>query len=176
MPKADVKKRYDFENAARIIRDAGGKVVGRTKLQKMAYLLELAGLGDGFPFQYRHYGPYSEQLSQAVELADLFGLVKEEEHRASWGGRYSIYSFVGDDVSETDILRTRLLEFAVQSDPIELELAATAAFLFAEGEPNVWQETCKRKPDKSALGRIDKAKSLYSELMVLSKGRLPQVG
>lgn len=168
-------KRSDFDNAARIIRDSGGKVVGRTKLQKMTYLLELAGLGDGFLFQYRHYGPYSEQLSQAIELSDLFGLVKEEEYIASWGGRYSIYSFVGTDSSETSEIRKKLLAYAVDADPVELELAATAAFLCDEGAKNVWQETSRRKPEKSTSGRIEKAQRLYSKLMEISGGRLPEL-
>lgn len=168
-------KRNDYDNAARIVRDSGGKVVGRTKLQKMAYLLELAGLGDGFLFQYRHYGPYSEELSQAIELADLFGLVEEEECVASWGGRYSIYSFVGTDASETSAIRQQLLAYAVGVDPIELELAATAAFLCAEGTENVWQETSRRKPEKSTSGRIEKAQKLYSKLMEISGDRLPEL-
>jgi hypothetical protein len=34
----------DWQKAAEIVRDAGGRIVGRTKLQKIAYLLELSGL------------------------------------------------------------------------------------------------------------------------------------
>ena len=37
-----------WDKAAAIVRDAGGRIVGRTKLQKIAYLLELSGLGEGF--------------------------------------------------------------------------------------------------------------------------------
>jgi len=33
---------------------AGGRIVGRTKLQKIAYLLSIAGLEDGLPFVYKH--------------------------------------------------------------------------------------------------------------------------
>ena len=52
--------------AARIVSDAGGSLIGRTRLQKIAYLLELSGTGAGFPFEYRHYGPYSEKLATAL--------------------------------------------------------------------------------------------------------------
>ena len=58
-------RKRDIDKVADIIRDAGGKVVGRTRLQKLGYLLELSGLGDGFSFEYRHYGPYSEELAAA---------------------------------------------------------------------------------------------------------------
>ena len=34
-----------WEKAAGIVAAAGGQIVGRTKLQKIAYLLELRGLG-----------------------------------------------------------------------------------------------------------------------------------
>jgi hypothetical protein len=35
----------EVERAAKIIADAGGSIVGRTKLQKIAYILEAMGLG-----------------------------------------------------------------------------------------------------------------------------------
>jgi uncharacterized protein YwgA len=168
-------KRMEYDKAARIIRDAGGRVVGRTRLQKVAYLLELANLGDGFSFHYRHYGPYSEQLSQATELADLFGLIAEEERPTSWGGTYSIYSFVGNDASESSEVRRHLASSAVEADPIELELATTAAFLKAEGETDPWGETLRRKPDKAEQDRLAKAKALYKRLRIASEERLPEV-
>jgi uncharacterized protein len=88
-PNSDRKS--EIEKVADIIRDAGGTIVGRTRLQKIAYLLELAGVGSGFPFEYRHYGPYSEELALATRMAAMVGLVDEQERAASWGGSYSIY-------------------------------------------------------------------------------------
>jgi len=169
------RRQPDYCRAARVVRDAGGRVVGRTRLQKIAYLLELAGVGEGFPFQYRHFGPYSEALTQAIKLADLFGSVSEEERPASWGGTYSIFSFTGQDQSNVSDLRRRLAKLAVDSDPIELELAATAAFLSAEGETDPWAETKRRKPDKAGQGRMDKAKQLYLDLRRASENRLPEL-
>ena len=43
--------------------------MGRTRLQKVAYLTQLAGFAGDFPFEYRHYGPYSEELAEATEIA-----------------------------------------------------------------------------------------------------------
>lgn len=71
---------------AAIVRDAGGRIVGRTRLQKIAYLLSITGLEDGLPFAYKHYGPYSEDLATASRDADLLGLLSETEQQASWGG------------------------------------------------------------------------------------------
>ena len=43
-----------------IVRDAGGEITGRTRLQKIAYLLEAVGCGDGFHFFCKHHDPFSE--------------------------------------------------------------------------------------------------------------------
>jgi uncharacterized protein YwgA len=142
------QRQPDHYRAANVVRDAGGRVVGRTRLQKIAYLLELAGVGEGFRFEYRHYGPYSEALAQSVKLADLFGLISEKERLAGWGGSYSIFEFMGDDQPSANELRRNLAKLAVNSDPIELELAATAAFLREEGESDPWSETRSRKLTK----------------------------
>src|SRR5487761_2060130 len=77
--------------AARIVREAGGQLVGRTRLQKVVYLAQLAGFGEEFDFEYRHYGPFSEDLATAMEIAAGLGVVQEEETRAQWGGWYSTY-------------------------------------------------------------------------------------
>jgi hypothetical protein len=54
-----------------------------------------------------------------------------------------------------------------------LELAATAAFLFVverigDGKPgNPWQETSRRKPQKAADGRLERAARAYEVLRKL---------
>src|SRR5437667_5086933 len=131
----------EWESAAEIVRDAGGRIIGRTKLQKVAYLLELAGLGAGFCFEYRHYGPYSEELAEAIKLADAFGLVTEEERRADWGGMYSIYAVTGKAQYHASGPRAAFAETAAQIGAVELELAATAAYLSSvEGSAKPWEE------------------------------------
>jgi uncharacterized protein YwgA len=126
------------ERAADIVRDAGGRVVGRTKLQKVAFLLELAGLGAGFSFDYKHYGPYSDELTAAMREAAAFGLVETTEHGTSWGGWYSVYSTTEKGAGSD----RRRVDFATEAGKIgsvELELAATAAYLAAvEGYRDPW--------------------------------------
>lgn len=160
----DAKKKSDATKAADIIRDAGGRIIGRTRLQKIAYLLEIAGVGDDFVFEYRHYGPYSEDLATAVRNASLLGRLKEKEKKASWGGFYSTFAAGGESDPQTRDSRKKLARMAADSDPVELELAATAAFLSLEGSADPWLETKKRKPEKAAGGRLEKAKSLYRKL------------
>lgn len=158
----------EWQAAAEIVRDAGGTIVGRTKLQKVGYLMELAGLGAGFDFEYRHYGPYSEDLADSIRLAAAFDLVIEEEKRANWGGVYSIFRAT-DQVGRGDQgQRAEFAEAAAGIDSIELELAATAAYLSAvEDCVDPWEETARRKPEKVGEGRLDRAKAAYKKLMVI---------
>jgi len=158
------KLKKPSDKVASIIADAGGKIVGRTRLQKMAYILELAGLGEGFNFNYKHYGPYSEDLADAARRASLLGKVSEETYTAAWGGVYSIYQ-ANEDVSGTpNASRKKLLSYMVEANPVELELAATAAFLEISGEDDAWDAVKKRKEKKSTPERIHGAQKLYTSL------------
>lgn len=161
--------RDSYIAAARIVQDAGGELVGRTRLQKIAFLLKLAGFGDEFSFEYRHYGPFSEDLAQAMEIASALGPVKEEERVADWGGRYSIYT-LQQDVGSADSTRAEFVQQAKRVNAVELELAATAAYLFVnegiggKAGGNPWEETRRRKPTKAAEGRLERAARAYEEL------------
>ena len=172
--KTSESKKQPPERVAQIIAAAGGKVVGRTRLQKLAYLLELSGLGEGFQFSYRHYGPFSESLAAAAREAALLGLVHESEQAANWGGTYSIYS---TSLAAEHPERECLARAASEADPIELKLAATAAFLAVEesvAEP--WRETARRKPEKADSERLARAQELYQKLCSIKTPRgLPQI-
>lgn len=160
------KIKTDGEKVKSIIADAGGQIVGRTKLQKIAYLLEVAGEGEGFYFDYHHYGPYSEDLTRAASIASMAGEIKEDKRVANWGGSYSIYT-VPAAAQETGP-RQRLVKAAAEANSVVLELAATAAYFAVNGKNDPWKETEARKPDKAADGRIDEAKRLYEELRSIS--------
>jgi uncharacterized protein YwgA len=167
--------------AARIIQDAGGELVGRTRLQKVAFLLSLAGFENSFRFEYRHYGPFSEDLADAVEIASVLGPIREEERVADWGGRYSIYT-LGQDVAPRDEKRSAFVQKAKDINAVELELAATAAYLFMhEGigrhvPGNPWHETARRKPTKAADGRLERALAAYNELRAIpANQQLPEL-
>ena len=164
------------QQAAAIIRDAGGYIVGRTKLQKIGFFLEAAGVGSGFMFRYKHYGPYSEQLAAAAQHAAALRLITENEAVANWGGQYSTYSTQTLPDLSTHPARALLAREMVNADAVELELAATAAFLAREGFLDPWAETARRKPEKTEGGRLDRAKQLYSRLRQIPAPRpLPAI-
>lgn len=170
------RRKPGIEKAADLIRDAGGKIIGRTRLQKIAYLLEIAGVGDGFAFAYRHYGPFSETLAAAIRQAESLGLIHEEENETSWGGFYSVFTASPPRISSGESARSRIIDLAKDADPVELELAATAAFLATEGHTAVWHETAKRKPEKANSVRLANAKALYGKLLKINAPKqLPKI-
>lgn len=139
---------------------AAGEVVGRTRLQKMVAILEIAGVGYGFPYDYYKFGPYSEELVESADRAVALGYVFEEERRAAWGGRYSI--FRSSAPTSTGVpARDALISLAKGADAVALELAVTAAFLADTGSNDPWQEVERRKPEK--VTSLRKAKDLYKE-------------
>jgi uncharacterized protein len=98
-------------------------------------------------------------------------LVAEEEKPAVWGGTFSVYTVAsGRDDHPANAVKPRreLAQIAASADPIELELAATAAFLHSvEGVTDPWGETARRKPEKVEGGRLEKAKELYRKLALV---------
>jgi hypothetical protein len=111
-----------------------------------------------------------------MEIAAGIQLVKEEERKTDWVGWYSIYKVDSCTALETpcDAERARFVAAAANIGAIELELAATAAFLYAqkgigrddEGDP--WNETVQLKPDKAGDGRLEKAKKAYKKLLKIA--------
>jgi uncharacterized protein len=169
-----VDETQDSEIVSEIIRAVGGRVVGRTRLQKMFYLLDAAGFETNFPFEYRHYGPYSEKLARATSTGCLREVIREDEYATSWGGTYSVFSATGASEIQFQQGITALLTIANNSNPIDLELAATAIFLSKENITDPWAETAKRKPEKAQ--RIDSAKQLVTQLSAIQLPiQLPQL-
>jgi uncharacterized protein YwgA len=156
-----------------LIRASGGSIVGRTRLQKMVYLLEVAGFVSGFDFEYRHYGPYSEDLSNATFCGRLQGLISEEERPASWGGSYSIFSSIGERPQLGNSMQ-QFIDITVSANPIALELAATALFVaINEKGQEVWARTAQLKPEK--LQHLEDARAIYSKLLAVSPSTLPNL-
>jgi hypothetical protein len=154
-----------------IIQDAGGRIVGRTRLQKIAYLLTATGLDDNFRFAYKHYGPFSEDLASSAEFGTLIGNLHETKDQTQWGATYSTYTVDGEQPANAADPRHGLASLAAVADSIELELAATAVFLSREGYPDPWAETAQRKPEKALGNRIANAKTL---LRTLSEIEVPK--
>ncbi|MCB6177874.1 hypothetical protein LHP98_06985 [Rhodobacter sp. Har01] len=157
----------EIDEIVDIVATANGNLIGRTRLQKTACLLTMAGLSDRFSFIYKHYGPFSQDLADATELATLFSNLSEEQRRTQWGSTYSVFTTCTKATTRIDSPRARMISIANAADPIELELATTAAFLAKQGFNDPWAETASRKPEKIANGRLDRAKCLYKRLLAI---------
>lgn len=100
----------------------------------------------------------------ATQIGKLFDELAEEERLASWGGKYSIFTSHREPDEVSTEIRKSLARAAASADAVELELAATAVFLFCEGAKSPWQEAARRKPEKVGGGRLERAKLLYANL------------
>lgn len=145
----------------------GGRMVGKTRLQKSVYLLGLCGIDLGFDFDYHHYGPYSEELSEASRDAEILGMIGVE-WRSSYGNDFAtFYSKAKVDLPQADLGR-RALELLGSYETTVLELAATADFLNKNGYKNdPWGETVRRKASKATPTRLEQSKQLLSALTAL---------
>ena len=150
----------------------GGELVGRTRLQKQAYLLHRCGGDFRLSFVYHHYGPYSFDLVDGLTDACAEGRVTIKERIGSYGVPYAIFKLTDDeapehlgDLSSTEV-RTLVEKMRGVSD-IVLELAATIVFLREEaGYPGnrAIEETKARKPLKATEHRIEQAVALLDDL------------
>jgi len=155
---------------------AAGELVGRTRLQKTVAILEIAGVGYGFPFEYYKFGPYSEDLVTSADRAVALGYVSEEERRAGWGGRYSVYR-TDEKQTTGNSARDAMIEIARSADAVALELAVTAAFLAHTGTQDAWREVAHRKPEKVGGSHLTDAKALYAKFKQVAEvgENLPQI-
>jgi uncharacterized protein len=110
-------------------------------------------------------------------MATAFDLVSEEEKQADWGGMYSIYSATGGAGTSSSGIRGDFAEKAAQIGAIELELAATAAYLRnVEHSKHPWDETKRLKPEKASEPHLERAKKAYRSLLKLPvPTKLPEI-
>lgn len=147
----------------------GGKIVGKTRLQKTAYLLEASGIGFGIDFDYHDYGPFSAELAFAADDAESLEYIETNMRPGFHSVPYTIFESTDKaprfKKGEQTGARREALEAMRGYSALILELAATAVFLKGNGYPeNSWEEVCKRKPSKATPDRLKQAKNLISDL------------
>ncbi|UYN94556.1 MAG: hypothetical protein KIT25_21390 [Enhydrobacter sp.] len=150
--------------------NADKKLVGKTRLQKTFYLLDQLGMNSDAEFDYHHYGPYSEDVASAAEMATLLYDFEADERRS--GARdvtYVVYSSKEKQPKalgnlSQDRAKAALTSMASVSDVV-LELAATMVFLRNNGyEKDFVDEVRERKPLKATEDRLRRAQDLIKEL------------
>ena len=67
-----------MQRLAGLIKAVGGTIDGRKKLHKLVYLCQAKGLDFGHSFIFHFYGVYSPSLAADLEIAEDWGLLKQE--------------------------------------------------------------------------------------------------
>jgi len=160
-----------------LIRDvlfaAGGSIVGRIRIQKVFYLLNQLGLKGDFRFSYHHYGPYSEDLSQAIDRAHYLDKSIKEIEKDTTDGRasYSIFELAKNEDAPAKVgaleleAAQGLIATMKSATSVVIELAATIHWLREKEKVGNWRaELKRRKPSKADDATIDKALTLLKQL------------
>ena len=122
----------------------GGKVEGRKRLQKLAYIMKMKKFPLRYEFFYHHYGPYSPELN--LEMSELVSqeLVKEKETNA--GYEYELTSKGKNLINlleEKQLVKNfqageeleQLAKNIKNQEPSLLELTSTILFIHDYGAP-----------------------------------------
>jgi len=132
-----------------LIFKSAGSVVGRTKLQKIAYLANLCGWR-ALDFKYHNYGPYSQALFAEMENLQTIGWIKEEAFGTTRDGDVLYkYSFAPEQKARRDNLIAKFADLRPENQKLvrntnelveglavknseELEIMATLIYLRQE--------------------------------------------
>ena len=154
----------------------GGELVGRTRLQKQAYLIDRCGAEFGLLFIYHRYGPYCFDLAGGMYDAKAEGRIETVEKLGYHRVPYTIFRSRNETecparLGRLNAERARaLLERMKQVSDIVLELAATIVFLRDDWDyydkPNISavEETKTCKSLKATDERVAKAINLLRDL------------
>ena len=152
-----------------LVRLSDGRIVGKTRLQKIAYLLEAKELGFDLSFDYHNFGPFSAELAFAADDAESLGYISTDEHLGCHSVPYTVFHSTDEapkfeDGGDLEARRVALGPMNRYS-ALVLELAATAVYLKRNGYPkSVWKEVKRRKRLKATRDRVAAAKDLLGSL------------
>jgi uncharacterized protein YwgA len=160
------------ETIADIVALSGGRLVGRTRIQKTVYLLDTQGLKSGAAYYYYNFGPFSDEVAAGISDGKFAGLLAEKiDQRRSDGSPFSIFETerAAESVTNLGSLKRpeamRLLGRLSSANSTVLELAATIHWLkFIEKVIDWRAELARRKGAKTGGGRTEMAVALLSDL------------
>lgn len=150
-----------------------GEMVTKIRLQKTMYFLWemrlLSGVDDP-GFEYRHYGPFSEDLAFAADDAVAEGKLATEPRFGRHSEPYTIFKTTEKQrpvlaLDEHARIGAALRIFRRYTG-MEMELASSVHFLRGHGYPGdaAVNETRIRKPLKATDARLERARKLLREI------------
>lgn len=159
--------------------DGSGVFRGRTRLHKVAALIQSLGVEVPFDIRYHHYGPYSDALAESLDTAILRGHVLHRETRVGDKHvRYDLQLSGSGAAAAESALETlnapelerieAVVEVSQSLNASEIELLGTYGFLHAlaeaRGEPSARQRLEDLKPGRSGE-EYDAAKRNFERLV-----------
>lgn len=155
-----------------IFQAGDGEIVGRIRLQKIAYLLQQKGGGRVLFFTYHHYGPYSREFADALDRAVMLGEVNEDFRETGYGSTYSAFTWKKksrkrpETVGSIPMAEAQAdIEKLKMQPSVILELAATIHWLKVKEQVDDWREQLKiRKQLKATNTNIARAESVLRDL------------
>src|SRR5439155_3268056 len=164
-----------------LVLQSAGRVIGRTKLQKMVYLANSIGW-KAIDFKYHNYGPFSDSLAAELDNMKNYGWVEEREmstshdrvlHEYHFSNKYkqtglSQLSKIEDTIPNGKQLISRTKGLIKQLNKFssdDLQIMSTLVFLRAQ-DPSMSEEqaldmTRKLKP-QFPKEQIAKGKRIFA--------------
>jgi uncharacterized protein len=150
---------------------SGGRLVGRTRMQKTIYLLDARGLNSGAAYYYYNFGPFSDDVADGISDSKFTGaLLEKTGNRQSDGSPFSIFEtekpaeqVIGLGNLRAEEAKDLLQQLGAVSSTV-LELASTIHWLVTVEKVADWRtELKRRKGAKTEGGRVNRAVGLLSE-------------
>lgn len=109
--------------------------IGRTKIQKIAYIATVIGLATGLQFQKKSYGPYSAELNNKLTSLVNSGLLIEKKigstYLQSIGPRFEEMKMkYQDQLSEWDSIIEQTVDLLMRLDTRQSEIVATIIYSY----------------------------------------------
>jgi uncharacterized protein YwgA len=103
------------------------QVIGRTKLQKIIYLLQECGLPSNYSYSMYFYGPYSEDVKADLAVLKYSHIIDETlASKKGEEGEYYVLKVIDKEFEPIDLSNWRdAIEEMDNTDSVILELAAT---------------------------------------------------
>ncbi len=146
------------------------KLIGRTRLQKTAWLLQRLGAPIEYEYRMYFYGPYSEGVQSDIGLLEKLGLVGEDASQLADGSPYYTFSAGEQAVSWAASKEVQEYQDAIRlmsdADLVVLELAATydAFRKMGHSHKEAMERLRRKKGSKCDEGRDKLAINLLDQL------------
>src|SRR3990172_2791993 len=181
-----------MENYARILSVflGVGTIHSRIKIQKILYVLKSLGYPISEKYEYRHFGPYSEQLASELATSVNSGFLEEAEEGIASAPSDDFSDYQRYDLTLTERGRlflqsclkknphlraqseaiTALCRKLNQFSPTDLELIATLMYLQDQKTPeNQLAVMLRNLKPKFGIAEANKALQLISDLTSTAK-------